>query len=252
MFWYCFFTRSISANYRPTNSRNTKDSRFSRRHPNFRKKKNYGREYISNLRAVLKKFRDAELGLTGDKRKFKYSSISHQGHRIGAEGIHPTQEKINTIRKAPTPYNVSELRSFFTFVNYDHCYLNNISTVLAPLYKLLQKRNSLEMGTWRSVCLWAIKEVTNVNLCFGSLQCWTWTYQDCRCISIWCGCNLIAYDRRKGKIDLFSTGTLSRAGQNYAQTEREEQASFLEFPDSINLWSGVYNHYSSQATAWAF
>ena len=34
---------------------------------------------------------------------------------------------------------MSELRSFLAFVSYYHRYLNNISTVLAPLYRLLQK-----------------------------------------------------------------------------------------------------------------
>ena len=96
-------------------------------------------EHNRNLRAVLKRLRDAGLRLKGDKCEFKKSSISFLGHRIDSEGIHSTQDKVNVIRKAPTPKNVSELRSFLAFVNYYRRYLNNVSTVLAPLYKLLQK-----------------------------------------------------------------------------------------------------------------
>ena len=96
-------------------------------------------EHNRNLRAVFMRLRDAGLRLKVDKCEFRKSSISYLGHRIDSEGIHPTQDKVNAICKAPTPKNVSELRSFLAFVNYYRRYLNNISTVLAPLYRLLQK-----------------------------------------------------------------------------------------------------------------
>ena len=72
-------------------------------------------EHDRNLRAVFMRLRDAGLRLKGDKCEFRKSSISYLGHRIDSEGIHPTQDKVNAICKAPTPKNVSELRSFFSF-----------------------------------------------------------------------------------------------------------------------------------------
>ena len=59
-------------------------------------------EHNSKLSVVLKQFLDAELRLRDDKCKFKKSSISYLGHWIDAECIHPTQEKVNIICKAPT------------------------------------------------------------------------------------------------------------------------------------------------------
>ena len=41
VFWYCFFPTIILTNYRPSNSRDTKDSRLYQRHTNLRK--SYGR-----------------------------------------------------------------------------------------------------------------------------------------------------------------------------------------------------------------
>ena len=96
-------------------------------------------EHSSNLCPVLKRLRDAELCLRGDKCEFKKSTILYLGHGIDADGIHQTQEEVNAIPKALTSKNVSELRNFLASVNYYCRYLNNISTVLAPLYKLLQK-----------------------------------------------------------------------------------------------------------------
>ena len=81
--------------------------------------------------------------------------------------IHLTRKKVNEIFKAPTPKNMSELRSFLISANYYHRYLNNIST--GSIVQMITKRNSLEMGTNQSLCLWAIIGVANVNLRFGSL-----------------------------------------------------------------------------------
>ena len=71
-------------------------------------------EHNSNQHALLKRLRNAGLRLRGDKYEFK-NSISYLGHRINAEGIHPSQEKVNVICKAPNPPNLSELRSLFFF-----------------------------------------------------------------------------------------------------------------------------------------
>ena len=72
-------------------------------------------EHNRNQCAILKRLQDAGLCLKGDKCEFRKSSISYLGHRIDSEGIHPTLDKVNAICKAPTPKNVSEQHSFFSF-----------------------------------------------------------------------------------------------------------------------------------------
>ena len=49
------------------------------------------------------------------------------------------EEKINAVKKALTPCNVSELRSFLGMVQYYHSFLPGLAKMLAPLHKLLQK-----------------------------------------------------------------------------------------------------------------
>ena len=46
------------------------------------------------------------------------SSVTYLGHRIDAEGIHPTREKVEAILNANTPGNVSDLRTFIGIVTY--------------------------------------------------------------------------------------------------------------------------------------
>ena len=61
------------------------------------------------------------------------------GHRIDAEGLHPTVDKVDAICQAPTPQSCTELKAYLGLLNYYNKFIPNLSTQLAPLYKLLQE-----------------------------------------------------------------------------------------------------------------
>ena len=54
--------------------------------------------------------------------------------------MQPTKEKVRAISEAPAPLNVTQLRTFLGVVNHYSKFLPNLSTMLAPLYSLLQKQ----------------------------------------------------------------------------------------------------------------
>ena len=66
-------------------------------------------------------------------------SVEYLGHIIDAKGLHPSPEKIRAIKDAPEPQNVTELKSFLGLLNYYSKFLPNLSILLSPLYRLLQK-----------------------------------------------------------------------------------------------------------------
>ena len=96
-------------------------------------------EHIQNVEIVLSKLKEAGLRLKRDKCSFLQSKIEYLGHVIDAEGLHPSQEKINAIKHAPRPKNVSQLKSFLGMINYYSRFLPNLSAELAALYELLHK-----------------------------------------------------------------------------------------------------------------
>ena len=71
--------------------------------------------------------------------KCEFLKVVYLGLNISAVGLQPVEEKINAVKKAPTPCNVSELRSFLGMVQYYHSFLPRLATMLVPLHKLLQK-----------------------------------------------------------------------------------------------------------------
>ena len=66
--------------------------------------------------------------------------MEYLGYVIDQHGLHPTEEKVTAIKEAPKPKNVSELRAFLGIISYYHRFLPNLSTKLAPLHELLQKK----------------------------------------------------------------------------------------------------------------
>ena len=55
-----------------------------------------------------------------------------------SEGLHPVAEKVEAVQEAPPPKNVSELKSYLGLLTYYSRFLPNLSSELAPLYKLLK------------------------------------------------------------------------------------------------------------------
>ena len=96
-------------------------------------------EHLQHLSEVLKRLQAAGLRLRQEKCEFLSSSVVYLGHRIDAEGLHPTVDKVNAVHQAPTPKNCTELKAYLGLINYYNKFMPNLSTELAPLYHLLQK-----------------------------------------------------------------------------------------------------------------
>lgn len=95
-------------------------------------------EHLKNLSEVLLRLENAGIHLKKDKCSFMLPEVQYLGHKISAKGLEPSEGKVKAIRKAPTPKNVTQLKSFLGAVNYYCKFLPNLANNLSPLYKLLQ------------------------------------------------------------------------------------------------------------------
>lgn len=103
-------------------------------------------EHLQNLERVLTRLEQAGLRLRRSKCVFMAPKIEYLGYVIDKQGLHPTQEKVSAIRKAPAPTSVTELRAFLGMLNYYAKFLPNLSTHLSPLHALLYKGSKWEWG----------------------------------------------------------------------------------------------------------
>ena len=96
-------------------------------------------EHLNSLEEVLKRLEKYGLRARKSKCLFTVPSVSYLGHKIDAEGLYPLPDKLQAIKEAPTPRNVTDLKSYLGLLTYYGKFLPNLSTKLQPLYQLLVK-----------------------------------------------------------------------------------------------------------------
>ena len=101
-------------------------------------------EHYDVLRQVLCRLQEHM-----NKCCFLQSSIDYLGHRIDAEGVHPTKSKVEALLDAPAPTYVAELQAFLGFVQYYGRFYRNLSTILSPMNALLRKNVARK---WTNEC----------------------------------------------------------------------------------------------------
>lgn len=183
--------------------------------------KNY-QDHQQSLQTVLQRLQDHGLRVNKDKCSFLQSSIIYLGHKIDREGLHPTESKVQAIKKAPAPQNVSELRSFLGLINYYQKFLPNLADALHPLHKLLNKGTSWK---WSKECAEAFTKVKNDLSTDRVLM----PYNTKLPLSL--ACDASAYGlgavlshvlpNGEDRPIAFASRTLSDSEKNYAQIERE-------------------------------
>ena len=102
--------------------------------------------HLEMLDKVLCRLKDAGVHLKSEKCRFMLPSVEYLGHRISSKGLQPTDTKIEALKLAPVPRNVSQLKSFLGLVNYYGKFVPNLSTLLAPLHSLLKKQTTWKWG----------------------------------------------------------------------------------------------------------
>ena len=75
-------------------------------------------QHLKRLDVVLQQLQNAGLQLKDSKCEFLVASVTYLGYQIGAEGLHPINEKIKAIQDAPEPRNVTELKSYLGLLSY--------------------------------------------------------------------------------------------------------------------------------------
>ncbi|XP_041453560.1 uncharacterized protein K02A2.6-like [Lytechinus variegatus] len=98
---------------------------------------NTDQEHMRNLKQVFQRFQKFGLRVKKEKCSFMKDSVVYFGRKLSSKGIQPTSDKVEAVRHAPTPKNVSELRSWLGMVNYHAQFIPNLSTMVHSLNELL-------------------------------------------------------------------------------------------------------------------
>lgn len=96
-------------------------------------------QHLANVKVTLKHLREHGVGMKKSECVFLQTSVEYLGHKVAATEIHATDDKLEAIKKAPSPQNLPQLRSFLGLVNYYGKYIPNLPSLLQPLNQFLSK-----------------------------------------------------------------------------------------------------------------
>ena len=152
------------------------------------------------------------------KCSFLQEKVQFLGHVIDAEGVHPSPEKVQAVVEAPSPSNVTELRSFIGMLQYYGKFLPNLSTLLHPLNNLLREG---VLWSWQPECQQAFESAKELLQSAKVLAHYVVNLPiklACDASSYGIGAVMPGGEERPVA---FASRTLSASERNYAQLEKE-------------------------------
>ena len=182
-------------------------------------------DHLRNLEEVLKRLAEAGLRLKKGKCVFMESQVTYLGHRVRKEGIQAMEDKVDAISNAPPPKNVSELKSYLGMINYYQKFLPNLSSVLAPLHKLLNSQSSWHWGKEQQKAFEQSKSFLKSSKLLVH-------YDDKKELTLACDASqyglgaVLSHKMEDGSEHpiSFASRTLTKAERNYSNLEREALA----------------------------
>ena len=179
-------------------------------------------EHLKTLETVLHRLQDYNLRAHVDKCSFFRKEITYCGHKINANGLHKTQEKIEAVINAPVPENVTQLRAFLGLVNYYSHFLPNMASVLHSLYQLLKKDKKYTWTTTAQNAFDTVKEMITSDTVLTHYNPELPLKLACDSSSYGLGA-VISHVMENGeeRPTAFASRTLNAAEKNYAQIQKE-------------------------------
>jgi len=104
-------------------------------------------EALLRLEEVFSRLKSANLKLKPSKCQLFQEQVNILGHTVDANGIRPTEEKVQAVKEWPVPKTLSELRSFLGFCSYYRRFIRDFSKRAAPLNRLMGAGQAFDWGT---------------------------------------------------------------------------------------------------------
>ncbi|XP_055714234.1 uncharacterized protein K02A2.6-like [Phlebotomus papatasi] len=180
-------------------------------------------EHHQTLLQVFRRLSEYDFRVKLEKCNFFQKEVRFLGFILDAKGQRPDPAKIDAIISMPAPSNIAQLRSFLGAVTFYSRFVKSLSTIRAPLDKMLQK----DVGDWNwtpqyQKAFIKVKEILSSNLLLTH-------YNPSLPITIAAdasetGIGCVAYHTMEnGQLKAFyhASRTLTKAEKNYSQIDKE-------------------------------
>lgn len=94
-------------------------------------------QHLQRLEAVFQQLKRHKLKLKPSKCEFLKTEVKYLGHIVSKDGIQVDMDKIEVVKKWPTPRSTKDVQRFLGFAGYYRKFINNFSSIVRPLNDLL-------------------------------------------------------------------------------------------------------------------
>ena len=181
-------------------------------------------EHLKNLELVLSRLGKYGFKLQRSKCEFMMSSIQYLGHVVDKNGIRKDPSAIEAVRDAPKPKDTGEMRSFLGLSNQYRKFVDNMSTLAAPLNELLQHKKKWKWTSKRKKAFRRIKRKITEDTVLAHYDPTQQIYLAVDASPVGLGA-VISHGKGKNERPIaFASRTLTDAEKNYSQIDREALA----------------------------
>ena len=97
-------------------------------------------DHLKHVDTVLTKIEESGLTIKPSKCKIAYSEVTYLGHTVGNKQIKPMLDKVEAVRKFPTPVTKKNVRSFLGLSGYYRKFVPHYAQISEPLIELSKKK----------------------------------------------------------------------------------------------------------------
>ncbi|KAI3493570.1 hypothetical protein L1887_40770 [Cichorium endivia] len=185
-------------------------------------------EHGVHLRQILELLRREKLYVKFSKCEFWLREVQFLGHVINSEGVKVDPTKIEAVMKWEPPRSPTEIRSFLGLAGYYRRFVENFSSIAAPLTKLTKKGEKFEWADRQQTAFQKLKQA----LCEAPVLALPRdgedyvVYSDASRVGL--GCVLM----QKGQVIAYVSRELKEAEKKYPVHDLELAAIIL----ALKLW----------------
>ncbi|XP_062714057.1 uncharacterized protein K02A2.6-like [Aedes albopictus] len=116
-------------------------------------------QHDATLREVIQRLEEYGITINLKKCEFGKPEVTFMGHVLSENGIKPTLDKVEAIRRLREPCTVEEVRSFLGTITYLGRFIPDLSTLTTPLRQLLRKDSKFVWGSPQKEAFQKIKDI---------------------------------------------------------------------------------------------
>ena len=183
-------------------------------------------EHDDNLDKCLQRLFDQGLRLNYAKCSFVNETLEFFGQIFSKDGNKPDLKRVDALKNATVPSNVSEVRSLLGMANYSAKYIPNFATITAPLRQLTRKNIPF---IWTDTHQNAFHQLTNALVSTTCMAYFdtnkeTLVTVDASPVGVSAILSQKSKDKDDEKVVAYASRALTEVEKRYSRTEKEALA----------------------------